>query len=169
MKNRLDYCHKVDNRIVVRYRLRSPHNRKPDRLRIDELDGEDQTHLAAWYAAGDLSKPHYDSLRQWRDDGGGIERPKRKKTRTEPSPQQGIIENARKRFRKVRELMSQMNPSALFATEAFVFKDDPNQPLDLVRIGASFCYSEYFAGGRSGERLSGTAARAAKLKLGVVK
>ncbi len=137
-------------------------------MRIDELDGEDQTHLAAWYAAGHLSRVHYESLRNWRDDGGGLKRPKSEKKKTEPSPQQGIIENARKRFRKIRELMSQLNSTALVATEAFVFDDNPHQPLELIQIGASICYTEYFAGGRSGEPLSSTAARAANPKLGKV-
>ena len=106
--------------------------------------------LAAWFARGRLTEAQYGALVQWRDDGGGIRRQKRRQ-----SPQEG-----RQREEKaVPDLMSQAarwrHKRALQDVERIAGEvaarslhrlamcDDGDQRVDQVQRGASVVWCWY--------------------------
>lgn len=110
---------------------------------------QDRTHLADWYARGDLSEAHYQALVNWREDGGGVRKPRAQgaKGKREDNGDR-MAGNARRRHKSIFRMMEQINYSAAQACHRLVIVNDPDVRLDFVKVGASICWAEYF-GGRS--------------------
>ena len=112
-------------------------------MRSDHFE-VDLTHLSEWFARGRLLDWEYQALMNWREDGGGVRRPR-------PAGAKGkreddgdhMAENAKRRHKAIFRYLDRINADAAQAIHRLCMVDDPNVSLEHVKIGALVVNTKY--------------------------
>lgn len=112
-------------------------------MRIQDAE-QDQTHLADWYARGFLEQWQYQALVNWREDGGGVRKPRAQGAKGKREDDgDHMAGHARRRHKQIMRKMEQINGNAAQAAHRLCMVNDPNVDCEMVAIAARIIRTMY--------------------------